>query len=158
MTKLVNCLPATEDAIGINHHEHTTAARKNSSRLVDDFGNTGEPPSAFADFSRFNPQILMQRHGFQIINFHARGGGDQIMHLVQFAHGIVENGGDNAPVAMSRGTGVLFTQAEATDEAGARVIEGESKVHAVRVIFTAGKAPVLPDRMRFGSVTGCGLF
>ena len=65
------------------------------------------------------------------------------MELVYLAHGVVEDAGDDAAVAMAGGSGVALAEAEAADEGLAFFVEDEFQVHAVGIIRAADEAIVL---------------
>ena len=74
--------------------------------------------------------------------------------LVQLAHGIVEDGGNNSAMAVPRGSGVALAKAEMRNEVITLAIKRELQVHAIRIVFAAGEAQVLLSGMRFSAVTG----
>jgi hypothetical protein len=65
------------------------------------------------------------------------------MQLVYLAHGIVEDGGDDAAVAVAGRSGVTLAQAKAADEGLAIFIEDELEAHAVGIVHAADEAVVL---------------
>jgi len=65
------------------------------------------------------------------------------MELVHFAHGVVEDSGDDAAVAVAGRSGVALAETEAADEGLAIFVEDEFEVHAVFVIGAANEAVVL---------------
>src|SRR5580693_4384273 len=65
------------------------------------------------------------------------------MELVYLAHGVVEDAGDDAAVAVAGGSAVALAEAEAADEGLAGFVENEFKVHAFGVIRAADEAVVL---------------
>ena len=142
-----------ENALRIDDYEDTAAAGEDGSLFVDDFSNTHEPPSTFADFARFNFQSLIQRHGPAIFDGHARRGSDDIAEFAQFAHGIVKNGRDDATVAVTGRSGVAFSESKVRDKMIPLLIQREFQMHAVRIILATGKAQVFLPRMRLSAVS-----
>ncbi len=74
------------------------------------------PASAHADLARFHAQGFIERHGLQVVHRHLRSQSDDLTQFVHFAHGLIENGGDDAAMAVSRRPGIALVQAEAADE------------------------------------------
>ena len=65
------------------------------------------------------------------------------MQLVYFTHGIVEDAGDDAAVAVARGSGVALAEAEAADEGLAGFVQDEFQAHAFFVVLATDEAVVL---------------
>jgi len=95
------------------------------------------------NFVAFYAQRFVERDWLQVFDGHLAGQGDYVVELVYLAHGVVEDAGDDASVAMARGSGVAFAQAEAADEGLAGFVEGELEAHAVGVVHAADEAVVL---------------
>ena len=53
-------------------------------------------------------QRLVQRDGLQVFDGHFFGEGDDVAELVHLAHGVVEDGGDDAAVAVAGRSGVAL--------------------------------------------------
>lgn len=85
----------------------------------------------------------MQRDGLEIFNRHLPGERYYVMELVYFAHGVVEDAGDNSAVAMAGRAGVAVGEAEVADEGLALLVEDEFQAHAFFVILAADEAIVL---------------
>ena len=128
-------------------------AGEHSSILIEDFRHSGQSSSAFADLSRFHSQWLAQRHGSEIFDSHAGGRGNKIAQLVQLAHGVVKNGGNNSTMAVPRRAGVALSEPKMRDELPALTIERELQMHAMWIIFAAREAQVLLHRMLFAAVS-----
>jgi len=103
----------------------------------------GQAATAFADLSRFNTQWLVERHGLDILHGHFGGHGENITKLIELAHGIIENSGDNSAVAVARRPGVALAEPEAAHEALAGIIKMEFQTHAVEIVLAAGEAEIL---------------
>ena len=65
------------------------------------------------------------------------------MELVDFAHGVVEDAGDDAAMAVAGRSGVALAEAEAADEGLAGFIEDELEAHAVGIVHAADEAVIL---------------
>ena len=64
------------------------------------------------------------------------------MELVDLAHGVVEDGGDDAAVAVARGAGVALAETKATNEGLAGFVEDEFEAHAIGIVHAADEAVV----------------
>ena len=65
------------------------------------------------------------------------------MELVHFAHGVVEDAGDNAAVAVAGRSSVALAESEAADEGLAGFVENEFQAHAFGIVHAADEAVVL---------------
>ncbi|MDQ1390632.1 MAG: hypothetical protein QOF56_4086 [Acidobacteriaceae bacterium] len=66
-----------------------------------------------------------------------------MVQFVNFAHGVVEDAGDDAAVAVAGRSGVAGAEAEAADEGLALFVEDEFQAHAFAVVLAADEAVVL---------------
>jgi hypothetical protein len=62
--------------------------------------------------------------------------------FVYLAHGVVEDAGDYASVAVAWGSGVALAQAEVADEGLAGFVEDEFQAHAFGIVRAADEAVV----------------
>jgi hypothetical protein len=97
----------------------------------------------FSDFAAFDAQRFVQRDGLEVFDRHFAGESDDVMELVDLAHGVVEDAGDDAAVAVAGRSGVALAEAEAADEGLAGFVEDEFEAHAVGVVHAADEAVVL---------------
>jgi hypothetical protein len=65
-----------------------------------------------------------------------------VVEFVYLAHGVVEDGGDDAAVAVAGRSGVALAEAEAADESLAGFVEREFQAHAFGVVHAADEAVV----------------
>ena len=65
------------------------------------------------------------------------------MELVHFAHGVVEDAGDDSAVAVAGRSGVALAQAEAADEGLSVFVEDELEAHAAGIVHATDEAVVL---------------
>jgi hypothetical protein len=65
------------------------------------------------------------------------------MEFVYFAHGVVEDAGDNAAVAVAGRSSVAGAEPETADEGLALFVENEFQAHAFAVVLAADEAVVL---------------
>jgi len=99
--------------------------------------------AALFDFAALDAERFVQRDGLEVFDRHLAGESDDVMELVDLAHGVVEDAGDDAAVAMAGRSGVALAEAEAADEGLAFFVEDELEAHAVRVVHAADEAVVL---------------
>ena len=66
-----------------------------------------------------------------------------MVEFVDLAHGVVEDAGDDATVAVARRSSVALAEAEAADEGLAGFIEDEFEAHAFGIVHAADEAVVL---------------
>ncbi len=66
-----------------------------------------------------------------------------MMKLVYFAHGVVEDAGDDAAVGMAGRSSVALAQAKLADKGLAFFVEDEFQAHAIRIVHAADEAVVL---------------
>jgi len=66
-----------------------------------------------------------------------------VVELVDLAHGIVEDAGDDAAVTVAGRSGVALAETEAADEGLAGFVEDEFEAHAVGIVLAADEAVVL---------------
>ena len=65
-----------------------------------------------------------------------------MVKFVYFAHGVVEDAGDDAAVGVAGRSGVAFAEAKAADESLALLVEDEFEAHAVGIVLSADEAVV----------------
>ena len=95
------------------------------------------------DLARFDAQGLVERHGFQVIDRDLRSECDHVAQLVHLTHRFVEDGCDDAAMAVARGARIALAQAEAADEAVVFFVVSELQVHAVGIVLPAAEAEIL---------------
>ena len=80
------------------------------------FGLVDVLAAAHAHFPALDVQRFVQRDGLEVFDGHFSGQGDYVVELVYFAHGVVEDRGDDAAVAVAGRSGVALAEAEFADE------------------------------------------
>src|SRR4029077_21211621 len=130
--------------------EKASAASQHLALHVQNLGHVDMSPSSNAHLPRVYAQRLIQRDWLQV--FHCDSGGQSyhLTQLVHLAHGLVEDGRDDAAVAVSRRPGIAFAQAEAAHEASARLVIVKLEAHTVGVVLAAGET-IIPLQL---DVTG----
>src|SRR6266566_9034439 len=131
---------ASKYALGVNDDKDTFAPRQHSSIFAQDFGRVGEAAPAFAQFARFDAQRLVKRHGLQVLDGHFRSHRNNLAEFAEFAHGIVEDGGDDAAVAITGRAGIAFAQPKAAHETLSFL--SELQAHAFWIVLSASEAKV----------------
>ena len=81
--------------------------------------------SADFEFAAFYAQRFVEGNGFEIFDCHLAGESYYLVELIYFAHGVIEDAGDDAAVAVAGRSGVALAEAEAADEGLAGFVEDE---------------------------------
>jgi len=100
-------------------------------------------PAVDAEFPAFDTERFVQGDRLQIFDIHFLGQGDDVAELVYLAHGVVEDGGDDAAVAVAGRAGVALAETEFADEGLALLVECELQAHTVGIVLAAGEAVIL---------------
>jgi hypothetical protein len=129
-------------AVRIDGDKQALAARQHLAFFVEYLRFISVPAALDFELARFDAQRLMERHGLEVIHSHLGSHGDDLAQLVYLAHGFVEDGGDDAAMAVSGRPGVALAEAEAADEAVAFLVIGETQLHAVGVVGAADEAAI----------------
>src|SRR5271163_1034638 len=108
---------SAEHALGIDRDEQALAAREHFPFFVENLGHVDVLAALQLDLARFHSQWLLQRHRLQILHGHLGGHRHHVAQFIHFAHGFIEDGRDDAAVAVSGRSGETFAQAEAAHEA-----------------------------------------
>jgi hypothetical protein len=132
-----------EHFFGVDGDEDAAAAGQDFVFLVQDFGGIDVLGAADFDFAAFHAQRFVQGDGFQIFDRHLSRERYYVTELVYFAHGVVEDAGDDATVAVAGRAGVAVGEAEVADEGLALLVEDEFQAHAFFVVLAADEAIVL---------------
>jgi hypothetical protein len=132
-----------EHFFGVDGDEDATAAGEDFIFVVEDFGGVDVGASALFYFAAFDAEGLVQRDGLEVFDRHLSCEGDDVVEFIYFAHGVVENAGDDAAVAVAGRSGVAVGEAEAADESLAGFVEDEFQAHAAGVVLAADEAVVL---------------
>jgi hypothetical protein len=97
-------------------YEDAAAAGQDFVFFVQDFGGVDVLGSADFDFAALYSQWFVERDWLKVFDRHLSGQGYDVMELVYFSHGVVEDAGDYASVAMAGWSGVAVSQAKFADE------------------------------------------
>lgn len=65
------------------------------------------------------------------------------MQLIYLAHGVIEDGSDDAAVAVAGRAGVALRETEFADKGLAFFIENEFQLHTVGIVLSADEAVIL---------------
>ena len=101
-----------EHFFGVDGDEDAAAAGEDFILLVEDFGDVDVLAAVDADFPALDAQRFVERDGLEVFDRHLFGEGDDVVELVYLAHGVVEDGGDDAAVAVAGRSGVALAEAE----------------------------------------------
>jgi hypothetical protein len=94
----------------------------------------------------------MERDGLEVLDGHLFGKRDDVTEFIYFAHGVVEDAGDDAAMAVAGRAGVAVTQIEVADEGIALFVEREDEAHPVGIVGTTNKTSVRGQFQVFGFV------
>ena len=92
-----------------------SAAGQDFTFFIFDLSRVDMPATVHALFVRSYRERLSQGNRPQIFNFHGSGKRQHIAELIHFAHGFIQNGGNNAAVRMSWRPGVSARKLEMAD-------------------------------------------
>src|ERR1700730_13793575 len=132
-----------EHALRIYDNEKRAPTRQHLTFLIENLAHVHVSPAAHAHLPRLDTQRLVQRHRPQVLHRHLRSEGDHLPQLVHLTHSLIENGGDDAAVAVPWWPGVALIQTEVADKTLARSIVSKFQVHASSIVRTTSKAVVL---------------
>jgi len=132
-----------EHFFGIDGDEDSATAGEDFIFVVEDFGGVDVGASLNFYFAAFHAERLVKRNGLEIFDGHLASQSDHVMKLVYFSHGVVEDAGDDATMAVAGWSGVTLAEAKFADESLALFIENEFQAHAVFVVGAADEAVVL---------------
>ena len=138
----------------IDRNEQAAAAGQHFVLPIQDLGDVDVATSRNFLFTRFHSQRLVQRDGLQVIHRDFRCQGNHLPQFIHLAHGLVENGRDNAAVAVSWRAGIALAQTKTADEAIALFVVGEAQEHAFGIVLSAGKAVIFLETCVVGAVSG----
>ncbi len=131
-----------EHLLGVDGYEGAAAAGQDFVFFVQDFGGVDVLSALDFDFAAFDAQRFVQWDGLKVFDGHLFGERDDVTQFVDFAHGVVEDAGDDASMAVARRSGVTLAEAEAADEDLAGFVERELEAHAVGIVGAADEAVV----------------
>jgi hypothetical protein len=143
MTNTLTFYVLGEHFFGVDGDEDAAAAGQDFVFFVEDFGGVDVGASFLFYFAAFDAQRFVQRDGLEIFDSHFTGEGDDVMQLVDLAHGVVEDAGDDAAVAVAGRSGVATAEAEAAHEGLALFVKDELEAHAIGIVHAADEAVVL---------------
>jgi len=127
----------------VDSDEDAATAGQDFALFVQDFGGVHVGASFLFYLAAFDAERLVQRDGLEIFDGHFTSEGDDMMQLVDLAHGVVEDAGDDAAVAVAGWSGVTAAEAEFADEGLALFVQDELEAHAAGIVHAADEAVVL---------------
>jgi hypothetical protein len=131
-----------EHFFGVDGDEDAAAAGEDFVIFVQDFGGVDVGTSALFDFAAFDTEGFVERNGLEIFDGHFAGESDDVVEFVDLAHGVVEDTGDDASVAVAGRSGIAFAEAEFADEGLTGFVKNEFEAHAIRIILAADEAVI----------------
>src|ERR1700721_426950 len=98
--------------------------------------------AVFFDFMRFDDQILVYRNWADVFDCELGGDGANAAEAIDFAHGLVENEGDDAAVDESATALIFGSEFECAADSARGVVLLVRQLHAARVCAAAAEAGV----------------
>src|SRR4051812_35942120 len=133
---------AGKHAFRIDGDKHGPSSRQHFAALVADFRYVYVYPAAHAALVALGDERLAQRNWLQIFHFHRLSEGHHRAQFVHFAHGFVQNGGDDAAMGVSRRSLIAARQAKAAPGAALGFVKIKFKMHALRIGRPTSKAAI----------------
>src|SRR3974390_180961 len=122
---------------GIDFDEGACAGRQHLSFGIADFGGAEVFAAVDADLPALRHQLRRERNRTDVVDLHGSGDGDDTAQLADFAHGLVEDGGDDASVRVHRRPLEALRQNKLTHEPFVIFVEMEFKMETA---FVGGAA------------------
>lgn len=132
-----------EHLCDIHGNKSAGAAGQDFALFVLDFRDVGVLASGDLLLAPGNSKRLAQRNRPEILDGHGLGKRHHAAQLVYFAHGFVEDGGNDAAVRVSWRPRVALGQLEIADRLAVLLVKEELQAHAGRVVLAAGEAVIL---------------
>ena len=129
----------------VDDDEKAVATGEDGAVGMLNLGLVKELSSFAANMAANENQGLMERDGAKVVNLHVPGHGEGMERAVEFAHGFVEQSGDDAAMDVSRWPFVQTGELDiAGDDGGIWMsgVGGEDEVEALRIGWTAAEAVV----------------
>ncbi len=111
-------------------HESPLAACEHIAVAIANFGSAKAVSSLLFVLPAFDDNFLIDRDGLAIGDGHFRGDGALAGEFGEFAHGFIEDDGDDATVGKSSAATIVQAQDETAAGAAIVEIEFERKLHA----------------------------
>ena len=132
-----------EHLLRIDGNKGPGAAGQNIALGINDFSHIDVATPVHALFLRGNGECMAQRNRLEILDFHGTGEGQHVAKFIHFAHGFVQDGGDNAAVGVSGRTGIFARQLEVANGLARFFVQRELQPHALGIVMPAAKTMVL---------------
>src|SRR6266851_1883756 len=114
-----------------------------TSMITPPFSDVGMFPPVHLLFAPRHRQHMVQRDRPLVFDVHGFRQRQHVAQLVDLAHGFIQDGCDNAAMRMPRRPLITRAQIEFADSLMRIHVKVKLKLHAVSIIFAAGKAHVL---------------
>src|SRR3974390_3097064 len=141
---------------GIDFDEGACAGRQHLSFGIADFGGAEVFAAVDADLPALRHQLRRERNRADVVDLHGSGDGDDSAQLADLAHGLVEDGGDDASMRVHRRPLEAPRQHEVTDKTVVLFVQMELEVQAV-LVFRATSETIIAVNVLFDFVSWDGL-
>src|SRR5271156_739641 len=128
------------------------AASEQRALGVFDFGDTKAVAAFLTFLPAFDDDFAIDGDGLFVLNVEISCNGTLVVELGKFAHGFIEDHGDDSAVRKTTAAGIVGAKSEATASAASIEIEFERKPHASRISGAATEAMVGGLRIEFANV------
>ncbi len=113
-----------------------------TSSCIANFGAVVQRPAVHSVDPALDHERLSQGHGAKVFHLHAAGESDLAFQLVGLAHGLIENGGDDASVGVAGRPDKAGVEFEFADIALAAGAESEAQMQPIGIGRTAAKTEI----------------
>jgi hypothetical protein len=136
----------------IDGNERPGAAGQNFTLGIADFSRVDVPSPFDALLLGSDGERLSQRNGLEVLNLHGTGKSQHVAEFIHFAHGFVQDSGDNTAMGVPGRAGVFARKLEMANGLARRFVQRELQAHSLRIIVSAAKAMILA---RLGFAVDC---
>lgn len=133
------------EVLVVNNDEEALGAGEDCAVGVVDLGLVEELAALAAEVAAGEHEQLVERGGAKVIDLHVAGHGEDAEGTVELAHGLVEQGGDDASMNVAGRAFVKLRELDVSGgggDAGVRCVDGEVEVESLRVGRAAAEAVV----------------
>lgn len=133
---------AGEHFLGIDGEESSATAGEQYAVDGAQLGSVVKRSAVYSNDAAFDGERLAERNRTKILDLHAAGERDLVLELVRFAHGLVQNGCNDAAVSVSGRANEAVVERELARVALAAWTENKLQLQPVRIGRAAAEASV----------------
>ncbi len=128
------------EELGVDDDEEAFGSGENVAVGVLDFGLVEELAAFAAEVAAGEDKRLVEGDGAKVVDLHVAGHGEDVEGAVEFAHGLVEERGNDASVDVPRGTFVEAVELELGGGDGDLGVGGVSGEDEMKALWVGGAA------------------